>query len=303
MGLKNRSLVSALDLKKREILDIFDLADEIKKGRRLEIGRTVALLFFEPSTRTYYSFNTAAALIGCRVIGFQNPSRTSTKKGESLQDTARMFVGYGADLIVIRHSRAGAPLYLSQVLDVPVVNAGDDSREHPTQALLDVYTIRERFGDLDGLKVGIMGDLRYGRTPSSLAYLLSNWKVHIDFIAPDLLQIDKRNDSLEERLKRLGVKYRKREELDADIDVLYVTRVQRERFPDEAEYERVRNSYRLDPSVLPRDSIVLHPLPRVDEIPPSFDSDPRAWYFRQAENGRYVRAALMAGILGWSDGQ
>jgi len=302
MGLKNKSITSALEISKQDALKIFQLADKIKMGKVPKLKGKIALLFFEPSTRTFFSFYSAALLTGLTPIGFQSIEGTSVKKGESLIDTVRMFLGYGADCIVMRHPRAGAPLYIAERIDKPVINAGDDSREHPTQGLLDVYTIRERFGKIDGLRIGILGDLRYGRTPSSLAYLLSHWDTELVFIAPPLLQIDKRNDGMEMILRERDVKYEKREEVRVeDLDVLYVTRIQRERFPDEREYLKVRGAYRITRELLNRakkDMIVMHPLPRVDELSPEVDRDERAWYFRQAENGLYVRAALFSLILG-----
>ena len=304
MGFGNKSVVSALDFSKHELLEVFARAEEFKNGRKQEIGRTIALMFFEPSTRTFASFDAAAKNLGCKTIGFDAAEGTSTKKGESLLDTARMFVGYGADAIVIRHPSAGAAKYLSERLGIPVLNAGDDSHEHPTQAMLDVFTIRERFGKLDGLRVGIMGDLRFGRTASSLSYALSNWQTELFFIAPDVLQIDMRNDRMEERLQDLGTRFTKTRSLGKvlpKLDVLYMTRIQRERFPDETEYNRVKGIYRFGIEELGKAKsslAVMHPLPRVNELAPEIDSTKNALYFQQASNGMYVRMALLSLILG-----
>jgi len=281
---------------------LFEKTKEVKEGRYGQLDKTVALLFFEPSTRTYGSFDSAAKRMGCKVIGIQDPDTASLKKGESTYDTVRMFVGYGADALVIRHPRAGAPKYVAEAFDVPVINGGDDGHEHPTQAMLDLFTIWEKFGGFEGLKVGIMGDLRYGRTASSLAYGLAKWGVRMRFIAPDLLQIHWRNDRLEEQLREMGADFEKTDQVKLDdLDVLYVTRIQKERFVDETEYKKVKGSFHLGQNSLKgvkNKMIILHPLPRVDELSPDIDRMDHAWYFRQAENGLYVRMALLELILG-----
>ncbi|MCD6403519.1 MAG: aspartate carbamoyltransferase [Candidatus Aenigmarchaeota archaeon] len=305
---KNRDVISAKDFSKKEFLFLFDVAKKFKQNKlKANVGKTVTLLFFEPSTRTYNSFRMAAHKIGCFTDGFASAQTTSVVKGESTFDTLKMFTGYGTDCFVIRHPKAGIHRYLAERFDVPIINAGDDSHEHPTQAMLDVFTIWENFGKIDGLKIGIMGDLRYGRTPSSLSYVLSNWKVKLYFIAPELLQIEKRLDNMEFFLQKKGVDYEKisnYKDVLNELDVLYVTRIQKERFPDLTEYEKVKGSYVItskDLKGVKKHFIVMHPLPRVNEIDTSVDNTPHAKYFEQAKNGLYVRMALLYLILGGSD--
>ncbi len=299
-----RGLISAKELSKKELLAIFEKTKEIKAGKIPSVKGNVALLFFEPSTRTFNSFKEAAQKIGCHVMGFAFPKGTSLEKGESLIDTARMFIGYGAQCIVIRHPKAGAPLYLREFTGLPVINAGDNCHEHPTQAVLDCYTIWEAFGRISGLKIGIMGDLKYGRTPSSLSYALSNWKVKLYFIAPDQLQINRRFDNVIEEIEKKGIEYElvnDYREVISELDVLYVTRIQKERFPDPLEYEKVRGSYRVDPKGLEgcKERLkIMHPLPRVDELSPELDSTKHALYFEQAKNGLYTRMAILSFVFG-----
>ncbi|OYT38317.1 aspartate carbamoyltransferase [Candidatus Pacearchaeota archaeon ex4484_31] len=298
-----KNVLSARDFSKDDYLQLFSLARKLKQGKSLVLNKNVALLFFEPSTRTFNSFKIAAEKLGCNVFGFSSKEGTSLLKKESLIDTARMFLNYGADCFVLRHKKAGASLYLAEKIDKPVINAGDDSHEHPTQAMLDLFTIWEKFGKIDGLKIGILGDLRYGRTPSSLAYALLNWKVKLYFIAPETLQIDKRNDDMEYFLEEKKANFEKTSEFKQllnELDVLYVTRIQRERFPDLTEYEKVKKSYAItkqDLEKVKNNFMVLHPLPRVDELDPSIDESPYAYYFEQAKNGLYVRMALFTLIL------
>lgn len=258
-------------------------------------------LFYEPSTRTRLSFETAMLRLGGQVVGFADPRASSAAKGESLADTARIVGGY-CDIIVIRHPLMGAAKVAADYAGVPVINAGDGPHEHPTQTLTDLFAIRRAFGRLDSLRVGLCGDLKYGRTVHSLAPALARFGSEVVCIAPDELQMP------EEVLTEVETISGRRPELTADLstavadlDVLYMTRVQRERFPDPADYDRVRGVYVLTPEVLahaPQQMIVLHPLPRVDEIDPAVDADPRAWYFRQAHGGVPVRMALISLLLG-----
>jgi aspartate carbamoyltransferase catalytic subunit len=265
-------------------------------------GRIMAALFYEPSTRTRLSFESAMHRLGGAVIGTEAAREfSSVIKGETLEDTIRMVCGY-ADLIVLRHDEAGAAARAAAVSDVPIVNAGDGPGEHPTQALLDLYTILDELGRIEGLHVALCGDLRYGRTARSLALLLSLFPgVRLTFVAPDVVQM--RPDILALMDDR-RVPYRVTDSLldtAGDVDVLYQTRVQKERFEDSAEFDRARGETRIDLRVmaaLPERAIVMHPLPRVDEIDPQVDADPRAAYFRQARNGVTIRMALLEMLLG-----
>ena len=300
-----RDVVSIRDFKRDQLEEVIRSVTDLEKHPgSLEgtlNGRLAALLFFEPSTRTYSSFQIAAERLGMRVSGFAGPTGSSITKGETLHDTVRMFEGYGADVFVIRHSRMGAARFASEVSDVPVVNAGDGSREHPTQAMVDLYAISKAFGRIDGLKVGMLGDLRYGRTSSSLAYALSNFDVEITFIAPDALQM---RPEVTQFLKQRGVTPRKESELKSvagKLDVLYVTRIQKERIPDPTEYERVKGMYEVNLESLreAKPSLkVLHPLPRVDELATEIDETNYAQYFVQAAAGLPLRMVLLNMILG-----
>jgi aspartate carbamoyltransferase catalytic subunit len=265
-------------------------------------GRLMATLFYEPSTRTRLSFESAMLRLGGSVLGTEAAHVfSSAMKGETLEDTIRMVSSY-ADVIVLRHDREGAAAQAAAVADVPVINAGDGPGEHPTQSLLDLFTIERELGYIEGLHVAICGDLRFGRTARSLARLLALYDgVRISFVAPDVVQVgaDVR-DYLDER----GVPYQLYSRLDEVIttaDVVYMTRVQKERFADSAEFEKARGAIRIDAAsmkLLPAHSVVMHPLPRVDEIHPEVDADPRAAYFRQAANGVALRMALLEVLLG-----
>jgi aspartate carbamoyltransferase catalytic subunit len=300
-----RDVVSARDFKRDQYEQILQSVEDLEKRRgsldRALEGRLAALLFFEPSTRTYSSFQIAAERLGMKVSGFAGPTGSSITKGETLHDTLRMFEGYGADVFVIRHSKMGAARFAAELSDTPVINAGDGSREHPTQAMVDLYAIRRAFGRIDGLKVGMLGDLRYGRTSSSLAYALSNFDVEITFIAPDALQMRPEVTLL---LKQRGVTPRKATALKnvaGQLDVLYVTRIQKERIPDPTEYERVKGMYEVNLESLreAKPSLkVLHPLPRVDELSTDLDETNYAHYFVQAAGGLPLRMALLNLILG-----
>ena len=300
-----RDVVSARDFKRDQFEQILQGVDDLEKHRgsldgALK-GKLAALLFFEPSTRTYSSFQIAAEKLGMRVSGFAGPTGSSITKGETLNDTLRMFEGYGADVFVVRHSKMGAARFAAEVSDTPVISAGDGSREHPTQAMVDLYAIRKAFGRIDGLKVGMLGDLRYGRTSSSLAYALSNFDVDITFIAPDALQM---RPEVTQLLSLRGVTARKESALKnvaGDLDVLYVTRIQKERIPDPTEYEKVKGMYEVNLEALreAKPSLkVLHPLPRVDELSTDVDETNYAQYFVQAAGGLPLRMVLLNMVLG-----
>ena len=296
--LKNRSLVSICDLSRAEIELILDTAHKLEnhRGRHLE-HRQVALLFYEASTRTRNSFLTAVHQLGGSEAGFSSGEGSSVAKGESLHDTIKMFSAY-CDAIVLRHPRDGAARWAADVSDVPVINAGDGKNQHPTQTLLDLYAIRSTQKRIENLSIGIMGDLKYGRTVHSLVDALALFPgVQIHCISPESLALPGvyRKGSLKiEQHQRL-------EDVIPHVDVLYCTRIQRERLPDEAEYEKVKGLYRLNAAALhnARPHLrVLHPLPRVDEIHPDVDSTPHAYYFQQAAGGVAVRKALLYLLLG-----
>jgi aspartate carbamoyltransferase catalytic subunit len=262
----------------------------------------MAALFYEPSTRTRLSFESAMLRLGGRAIGTDNAREfSSASKGETLEDTIRIVSGY-ADVIVLRHSEEGAARRAAAVSDVPVVNAGDGPGQHPTQALLDLYTIRDELGRVDGIRIAMVGDLANGRTVRSLAYLLGKYRdVEMRFVAPQPVGM---REDIKRHLDEHGVRWSEETDLEAvlpEVDVVYQTRIQKERFADEAAYLAVKGVYRLDAAALRRlrpDAIVMHPLPRVDEIAPEVDADPRAAYFRQARNGVQIRMALLDMVLG-----
>ncbi len=305
MGLKGRDLVSIKDLSKEEILSIIRASRKhipVAEGKRtsnLLNGKLLALAFFEPSTRTRLSFETAMQRLGGKIITIADPSVSSVSKGETLSDTVRMLSGY-ADAIVILHPNEGASRLASLVADKPVINAGDGAGQHPTQTLLDLATMDERFGTLSGLKVVLMGDLRYGRTVHSLAYALALFGAHLVLASPPSLRIP---EHIRADLEQVGADLREEEDLRKavhDADVLYVTRIQKERFGDLAEYSRVSSGYRLDPRLLNEvkpSFIVMHPLPRVAEIPSEVDTSTHAAYFRQAFLAVPVRMALLSLVL------
>ena len=304
MEFEGRDIISIRDLTREEIDYILNIAETMepiaKTGSDLLKGKVMASLFFEPSTRTRLSFAVAMYKLGGNVIGFAGPEGSSVMKGENLADTVRTVQNY-SDVIVIRHPREGAARLAAEFADIPVINAGSGAEEHPTQALLDLYTIRREKGRIDGLNIALVGDLRYGRTVHSLAYALSNYKdVGLYLISPESLKM--RREVLEEvRGKIRIVEGRSIEEFLPEIDVLYMTRIQKERFPDPAEYAKVRGSYRLEAKTLEKakpDLIVMHPLPRVDEVAPDVDATPYARYFKQVWSGVVVRMALLALVLG-----
>lgn len=302
--MKNRSLVSIEDYSKEEILKILELAEHFEKNPNQKIldGKVIASLFFEPSTRTRLSFESAVSKLGGRIIGFSEAGSSSVSKGESLKDTILTVSKY-SDLIVMRHPLEGAAKYASEVSDVPIVNAGDGANQHPTQTLLDLYSIKKTQGTLNDLNVFLVGDLKYGRTVHSLLMALSNFNPVFNFISHPKLKIP---IEYKMYLDELGVKYYEHTEFTDIIsraDIIYMTRVQRERFSDPVEYEKTKNVYVLKNSMLEntKDNLrILHPLPRVNEINEDVDNNPKAYYFEQAENGVYARQAIISSILGLS---
>lgn len=300
--MKNKSLVAINDLAEDEIIRILDLAEEFEKNPIQDILKktVVATLFFEPSTRTRLSFESAINRLGGRVIGFSEASSTSVAKGESLKDTILTVANY-SDLIVMRHPIEGSARYASEVSPVPIINAGDGANQHPTQTLLDLYSIRKTQGTLKGLNIFLVGDLKYGRTVHSLLIAMSQFGASFTFVSPKELQMPNEYKLM---LDGMGLKYTEQSDLNENLDkadIIYMTRVQRERFSDPLEYEKVKNVYVLRNKMLEKTKSnmrVLHPLPRVNEIHPDVDSNPKAYYFPQARNGVYARMAIMALILG-----
>ena len=300
---KGRDIISVKDFSREEIDYVLEMARVMepmaKSGSDLLRGKILATLFFEPSTRTRLSFESAMHRLGGSAIGFAEAEIASVKKGENLADTMRVVESY-ADVIVVRHPLEGAARLAAEFAGVPVINGGSGAEEHPTQALLDLYTIAKEKQKIDGLSVALVGDLRYGRTVHSLAYALSLFDVRLFFVSPEMLHM--RREVLEAvKGKVRAVEGSSLEEVVEDVDVLYVTRIQKERFPDAAEYAKVRGSYRVDLKLLEKakgDMIVLHPLPRVDEIAPEVDGTFHARYFEQVWNGIVVRMALLGLVLG-----
>jgi aspartate carbamoyltransferase catalytic subunit len=296
-------LISAKGLSRGDIEAVLDRASELAADPGAVAGRhegaLLGLMFFEPSTRTKMSFAAAIKRLGGDIVDMGPVDSSSVKKGESLADTVRVVEGY-ADALVMRHPSEGSAKMASEFVDVPLINAGDGAGQHPTQTLLDLYTIRESAG-LDDLTIGIMGDLKYGRTVHSLAYALTNFDVRQHFISPESLQLP-RNVRYDLHEAGSGVKeHTDLEEILPSLDVLYVTRIQRERFPDESEYRAVAGEYQIDTGTLAdarEDLKVLHPLPRVDEIDHEIDATDHARYFQQAHNGVPVRMALLDLMLG-----
>ena len=302
MKFDGQSIISIRDMAQEDLLKIIETADAVKRGGHggcLE-GKVVATAFFEPSTRTRFSFASAAQYMGGRVIGFAGTATTSVTKGESLVDTIKTISGY-CDVIVIRHPVEGAARLASEAASVPVINAGDGANQHPTQTFLDLFTMSERFRDLSRIRVGFLGDLKYGRTVHSLAYALALFRAPMVFIAPEILSMP---PYLLEEVRGMGSETREYEELsgiDVPLDVLYVTRIQKERFGDMQEYERVAGTYRVTPETirtLPEGIRIMHPLPRVDEIDPEVDAMENAIYFEQAHNGIPVRQAILGLVTG-----
>jgi aspartate carbamoyltransferase catalytic subunit len=306
MNFKNRDIISIKDFSKEEIEYILDYAKRMipyanaEKHTTMLNHRILASLFFEPSTRTRLSFESAMHRLGGNVIGFADPSGTSQKKGESLADTIRMADSY-SDAIVIRHPQEGAARLAAEFSEVPILNAGDGAGQHPTQCLLDLFTILMEKKKIKGNNVVLLGDLKYGRTVHSLAYALSLFGANLTFVSPEMLKMPK---EVINECKEFGgepVSTSNLEKAIKEADVLYATRIQKERFPDAEEYNRVVGSYKVDNTLLQQakqDMIVMHPLPRIVEIDPEVDSTKHAVYFKQAFNGLPVRMALLSLILG-----
>lgn len=301
----NRSVITLANLSKDKILYLIRMSEEFERhpNRKLLEGKIVATLFFEPSTRTRLSFETAANRLGARIIGFTDPKVTSSSKGETLHDTIKMVSNY-ADVIVMRHYLEGAARYASEVTDVPIINAGDGSNQHPSQTMLDLYSIYKTQGHLDNLHIYLVGDLKYGRTVHSLLMAMRHFNPTFHFIAPKELEMP---EEYKLYCRENNISYVETREFDentiADADILYMTRVQRERFTDLMEYERVKDSYLLCNSMLRKakpNMKILHPLPRVNEINTDVDGNIHAYYFEQAHNGVYARQALICDVLGIS---
>jgi len=299
----NKDIISIRDLTKENLESIYDSTNkiiEMDSSERREIARGKALgyLFFEPSTRTRLSFQSAMALIGGTSFGIADVQSSSIQKGESLADTVKIMSGY-TDALVLRHTLDGSSRFAAEISEKPLINAGSGTEEHPTQAIQDLYTIRKELGKIDGKNIGIVGDLKYGRTVYSLLYGLSNYDVNVHLISPESLKI--RSDSTYNLKQNLT--FTESENLDdhiEDLDVLYVTRIQKERFPDEEEYVKVKGSYVIGQDVVNKmkeDAILLHPLPRIDEISTDVDSAKQAKYFQQAEYGKFARAAILSLLL------
>lgn len=298
-----KDVISIRDFDKQKIESIFDATNKIMKinpNERREIcrGRTLGYLFYEPSTRTRLSFESAIALIGGTSIGISDILSSSTQKGESLGDTVKIMSIY-SDVLVLRHPLDGSSRFAAEISPKSVINGGSGTEEHPTQAIQDLFTIKKEKKKIDGLKIGIVGDLKYGRTVYSLLHGLGNYDVDVHLISPEALKI--RSDSTYEIKKRLSFRESTDlEEIIDELDVIYVTRIQKERFPDEEEYVKVKGSYVIGLDLVKKmkeDAIILHPLPRLDEIAAEVDSTKQARYFQQAEYGMYTRAALLGLIL------
>ena len=300
---EGRDIISIKDFSREEIDYILKIGHAMEpiaaKGSDMLRGRILATLFFEPSTRTRLSFEAAMHKLGGSTIGFAEAEIASVKKGENLADTVRVVENY-ADVIALRHPLEGASRLAAEFAKVPIINGGSGAEEHPTQALLDLYTIMKEKGKIDGLKIALIGDLRYGRTVHSLAYALSLYNIELYLVSPESLKM--RREVLRTIKERISVTEKTDlEKIVPLVDVLYVTRIQKERFPDPAEYAKVKGSYKIDMETLSKaqeDLIILHPLPRVDEIAAEVDNTSHARYFQQVWNGIVVRMALLALILG-----
>ena len=298
-----KNIISVRDLDQQKLELIFDATNKIinmSQDKRGEIarGKTLGYLFFEPSSRTRLSFESAMALLGGMSVGIADATSSSIHKGETLGDTVKVISSY-CDVLVLRHSLDGSSRFAAEISSKPVINAGSGTEEHPTQTIQDLFTIKKEKKKIDGLKIGIVGDLKYGRTVYSLLYGLRNYDVDIHLISPESLRI--RSDSTYDIKKELS--YTESSSIDEyidDLDVLYVTRIQKERFPDEEEYAKVKGSYVIGSDMVKKmkdDAIILHPLPRIDEISTDVDNTKQAKYFEQAEYGKYTRAALLGLIL------
>ncbi len=298
-----KDIISVRDLDKQKLETIFDATEKIiqmdpNQRREIARGKTLGYLFFEPSTRTRLSFQAAMASLGGTSLGIADVASSSAQKGESLADTVKIMSIY-SDVLVLRHNLDGSSRFAAEVSTKPVINGGSGTEEHPTQAIQDLFTIRKEKKKIDGLKIGIIGDLKYGRTVYSLLYALGHYDVEVHLISPETLKV--RPDSVYEIKKRLSfTESTNIDEYIDDLDVLYVTRIQKERFPDEEEYLKVKGSYIIGLDMLQKmkdNAIILHPLPRLDEISTDVDNTKQAKYFEQAEYGKYTRAALLGLIL------
>lgn len=303
MQFEGRDIISIKDFSREEISYIFEVAGRMEplasKGSDMLRGKILATLFFEPSTRTRLSFEASMLKLGGSTIGFAEAEIASVKKGENLADTVRTVENY-ADVIAMRHPLEGAARLAAEFSKVPIINGGSGAEEHPTQAMLDMYTMMKEKGKIDGLKIALVGDLRYGRTVHSLSYALSLYDVELYLISPDTLRM--RREVIQTIKEKIPVTEKTSlEKIIPLVDVLYVTRIQKERFPDPAEYAKVKGSYKIDLEALKeakKDLIILHPLPRIDEIASEVDNTSYARYFPQVLNGIVVRMALLALILG-----
>lgn len=305
INFRARSIISINDFTKDEIIHILETARKIeqmpfRKKSELLKGKVMASLFFEPSTRTRLSFNSAMTRLGGRVIGFSDPNTTSFAKGETLYDTIKMVENY-VDVIAMRHPIEGSARLASEATEKPVINGGDGANQHPTQTLLDLYTIKKAQGKISGLKIAMCGDLKYGRTVHSLAIALSHFSCRLYFISPESLKMPAYYLA---ELSRKGIMFSEHEKIEEvidEVDIFYSTRIQKERFPDHAEYEKVKDVYILTKEMLKnvkKNMRILHPLPRVNEITLSVDSTPHAYYFQQSANGIPVRQAVLSLVLG-----
>jgi aspartate carbamoyltransferase catalytic subunit len=300
---QGRDITSIEDFNREEINYILKTAKTMeplaKTGSEMLKGKILANIFFEPSTRTRLSFEAAMLKLGGNTIGFADAENTSVKKGENLADTVRTVENY-SDIIALRHPLEGAAKLAAEFAKIPIINAGSGAEEHPTQALVDLYTIQKEKHKIDGLKIAIIGDLRYGRTVHSLGYALSLYNIELTLVSPESLRM--RREVLRSIRNKISISETQNlEKVISQMDVLYVTRIQKERFPDQAEYAKVKGTYRIDLKTLEnakKDLIILHPLPRVDEIAPEVDATPQARYFQQVWNGIVVRMALLALVLG-----
>ncbi|MBO5272888.1 MAG: aspartate carbamoyltransferase [Muribaculaceae bacterium] len=300
--MNSNSLVSISDISKEEILRLLENARYFEENPNHKIldGKVVATLFFEPSTRTRLSFETAVNRLGGRVIGFSDASTTSSSKGETLKDTIKMVSNY-VDLIVMRHHLEGAARYATEVTDTPIINAGDGAHQHPSQTMLDLYSIYKTQGTLENLTITMVGDLKYGRTVHSLLMAMQYFNPTFNFVACDELKMPA---EYKEFCDQKGIKYTEHKDFSEEVinssDIIYMTRVQRERFTDIMEYEKVKNLYNLHNAMLDnsKDNLrILHPLPRVNEIDQDVDDNPKAYYFQQAQNGLYARQAIICRAL------
>jgi len=301
--MKKESFVSVADLSKETIINLMKKTEYFENNPNQKIleGKIFATLFFEPSTRTRLSFETAVNRLGGKVIGFSDAATTSSSKGETLKDTIKMVANY-ADLIIMRHYLEGAARYASEVTDIPIINAGDGANQHPSQTMLDIYSIYKTQGRLENLTITMVGDLKYGRTVHSLIEGMSHFNPRFNFIAPEEMKLP---EIYKQLLEEHEIPYEEyvdfSEEIINQSDILYMTRVQRERFTDLMEYEKVKNVYILKNKMLKNSKPnlkILHPLPRVFEIDNDVDDNPKAYYFEQARNGVYARQAIICDVLG-----